>query len=499
MIEAVRKEPVAILFVATVLAFWPTLMALPAQWNSYNEHGFIIAVLVGWLIWRDRGRMMRHSGAPVTDLLPLLAVGSMIWLAARIIDIGTIHQTLLYALVFGWSVVVFGRASLRVSAPIWATAMIAAPLGDVLVPALMRAATIATGMITRIGGVEAEVGQYTISISTGTFIVEAGCSGLNYLMVSLALGAVYAHVFVREWTTQLKVMAVAGAMALTANWIRISALVFVGEATAMQSPLISDHVLFGWIVFTVMLVPAYLTVRWIERRDGQGTSGIGRWGRDVETGPEEAWSEARTGVASRRRAARLATAMTVLGPAIFTVGSVLPRAEGTGVSEPDFGLSSGVVVRDFAGVPWTPDFHGIDRRADWVVTVPSDSVERSITASRFWFVDQRPGEELIQGVNRIAPDSALVSEQFVGAERGGARIVQESVFFADGTPRIAWSWYRVGGRETAFARNAKLLELWAWMTRSEPSQLFTLSTQCEPDSCEAAAQALRRAVGAPTG
>lgn len=485
-----RSAPLPWLFGVTVLAFWPTLLALPPHWLAFSEYGFVIAALVSWLMWRDRHRLGIDAGEPARELFPMLAIVSLVWMVARVMDIGTIHQTLFYCLIFGWVIAVFGRPAFKVAAPIAATALIAAPFWDAGVPALQRVAVIVTGLITRLGGVEAEIGAYTIAISTGTFEVEAGCSGLGYLMVSMTLGAVYAHLFVRGWRTQAKVILVAVASALLTNWIRISALVFVGEATAMQSSLIADHVLFGWIVFTVMLVPAYLAIRWVERRDGAAISQVAPKSRDHSLSHHP-------GVA-RLSAARLATGMTIVGPLIYMAVSILPRSTEIDGSPEVFGFASTVDVRATDLPQWTPDFLGIDERADWLA-VPPEPSGVTVTASRFWYVQQHPGEELIQGHNRIAPDSLTAATQFVVVSPSASRIVLETVLFEEGSPRIVWSWYRVGGQETPFGRNAKLLEVWAWLTRSGPSELVTLSAACDPENCEAAVGALRASIQSAGG
>lgn len=501
--EKPRSIPLpAALFLVTVAAFWPTLVALPGHWNSYNEHGWVVAGLVTWLIWRDRQRIADVAGVPDTDLFPVLGLGSVAWLLARVMGIDTIHQTLFILLVFGWAMAVFGRSARSVVVPIAATAMIAAPIWDLTEPLLQRAAVVVTGAITAIGGVEAEIGAYTIGIATGTFIVEAGCSGLNYLLVSVTLAATYVHLFVSDTGTRIRVILVAICTALVSNWIRISALVFVGDATAMQSPLIDDHLLFGWAIFTVMLVPGYFAVRWVERRSegvvetraaATGSKGMTSEGMTSEGVTSEGLrSEAVPGSSRRLRAARVATIATVAGPVVYMVLGILPRPSTVELSPDVFAVSPSVQLSAAEEPSWTPTYQGIDGRADWVASTVDAAIP--VHASRFWFVDQRQGEEMVQGANSMAPDSLTVTSHFVSVGGQSSRIVQETVFYDVGAPRVAWSWYRVAGRETPFARNAKLLEVWAWLTRAPPSELLTLSAPCDPDSCESAARALREIV-----
>jgi len=143
---------------------------------------------------------------------------------------------------------------------------------------------------------------------------------------------------------------------------------------------------------------------------------------------------------------------------------------------------------------WTPDFKGIDSRAAWLVSVDGHPVE----AARHYFRDQRPGEELIQYNNFVAPDSLLVSERMFGPVGSDRRIVREAILWESDVPRIAWYWYRVAGFDTPFENKAKLLEIIAFFRRSPAAELVTRSVRCAPDSCTEAARLLRATVGGPS-
>jgi hypothetical protein len=194
------------------------------------------------------------------------------------------------------------------------------------------------------------------------------------------------------------------------------------------------------------------------------------------------------------RIARLATGAALVGPILYILVGAIPKGNDLDRDTTVFDLDPvWTVATASADDVWTPDFRGFDERSDWTVRVGDQSVE----AARFFFVDQRQGEELIQYNNAIAPDSLLASNRVFGPVGPDRRIVQEALLFDDVGPRISWYWYRVAGFDTPFSTNAKLLEIVAFFRRSPAAELVTMSARCAPDDCTDAAKALRAAVGGP--
>jgi len=478
--------------------FWPTLITFPSTWSaSYQEHGFFLAGLVVWFGWTKRDRFLTSATRGLGDLIPVVALLSVGWLLAAIMGVRAGHQLAFVVIGVAWAFAVFGWGARVQILTLGATLALAIPMWGVIVPILQRMTVIASGAATRLAGIEAVIGYDTIAISTGTFLVEEGCAGINYLMGGLTLGAFYAHLFTDRWRTQLKIVAVAGLASIVGNWIRVTVLIFLGEATAMQSPYIEDHLWQGWVIFTLLMLPTYQLARRIERRDARAARHADPSDPGAEPGPDEArpavaqghWTD---GVPSPRLAT-LATVAALIGPGLFTVIGAIPRGSELDRGTDVFDIHAAWAPPRAAPASWTPDFQGIDDRADWTVGV----LDHDVALSRYYWVDQRQGAELIQWNNRIAPDSLVVGEGMYGPVGPEMRLVREAIFWADEQPRIAWYWYRVGGFVSPFDSKAKLLEIIAFFRRSTAAELVTMSAACEPESCEAAARALRALVGGP--
>lgn len=501
-----ERRAIGAIFALLVIAFWPTLSTFLSTWNtSYQEHGFFVGGLVAWLVWRDRHRIFETAGPGIRDLFPLLALLSVGWLFAVVMNVRLVHQFLMIVTLTAWALAVFGWRSRVPVLTIGLTFLLGVPLWSISVPILQRATVIASGGATQLAGISAIIGYDYISLSAGTFLVEEGCAGINYLMGGLVLGTYYAHLFAGRWQTQLKIVAMAGAMSIVGNWIRVTTLVFIGEATAMQSGLIDDHLWQGWAIFTLLMVPTYFFARRIERRDEarageraeapntavdkERAEALGSNEKAVRIESSEFDGEAR---ATRVRHCVLATLFALTGPFAYMAIGAIPRGADLDRDRNVFFGTETASLQEASTVSWTPDFKSVDDRAVWVW----DDGVVEFEAVRHYFVDQRQGEELIQYDNQIAPDSLLVSERYVGPIGPARRMVREAIVRTAEAPRVVWYWYRVGGFDTPFSTNAKLLEIPAFFLRSPASELITVSAACDVDNCTEAATALARTMGA---
>lgn len=488
---ATDARALGVILLATLALFWPTLASFPGTWNvSYQEHGFFVAALVVWLLWRDRRRIVDRAGAGIPDLLPVLGLLSVAWLFAVVMNVRLVHQFLFTLIMTVAAFVVFGWSARRIILVTAATFLLAIPFWGSLMPSLQRVTVIASGGIATLAGIEAEIGYDYISISAGTFLVEQGCSGINYLMGGLVLGASYGHLFTDRWQTQLKIVTIAGGMAIVGNWIRVAVLIFLGEATAMQSPYIEDHLWQGWAIFVLLMIPTYFLARRIELRDAARAS-------EGDRPPADAAPRSREVPLSelRRRATR-AAAVACMGPILFLVVGAVPRGGDLDRDPGLFSFDSAWTMTEAGGdgaAVWRPDFKGVDDEVRWSVAGPEDTIH----AARYYFTNQRQGEELIQYDNRVAPDSLVAADRVIGPVGPERRFVREAVIRDAETPRVVWYWYRVAGFDTPFDSKAKLLEVLAFFRRMPAAELVVIDAPCAPDDCANAAMAVRSAMGVP--
>lgn len=98
-------------------------------------------------------------------------------------------------------------------------------------------------------GVPTYVEGNFVTIPAGVFEIADGCSGLRYMIVSLAISSLFSFLYINNTKKALSFFALAIFGALLTNWLRITALILIGEYTNMESSLMEDHNTFGWYLF----------------------------------------------------------------------------------------------------------------------------------------------------------------------------------------------------------------------------------------------------------
>ncbi|ASP47996.1 exosortase [Cognaticolwellia beringensis] len=98
-------------------------------------------------------------------------------------------------------------------------------------------------------GVPTYVEGNFVTIPAGVFEIADGCSGLRYMIVSLAISTLFRFLYIKNAKKAFVFFALAIFGALLTNWIRITALILIGDYTNMESSLMEDHNTFGWYLF----------------------------------------------------------------------------------------------------------------------------------------------------------------------------------------------------------------------------------------------------------
>lgn len=107
---------------------------------------------------------------------------------------------------------------------------------------------------------------FRIELASGVFFVDAGCSGLRYMVSALAISLLYAYLYFSTRRARLLCVGSLLLLALLGNWLRIILIVIIGHLTDMQSSLVNDHATFGWAIFAIMLLGWMVFMNKYERR-----------------------------------------------------------------------------------------------------------------------------------------------------------------------------------------------------------------------------------------
>ncbi len=247
--------------VAGVVTAWlatyaDALVSAARVWwvSEIYSHCFFILPASAFLIWRERHRLAAVEARSSPWVAIPLALVSLLGVlgAAGGIDVLT-HVAAFAALPLAVWLVVGTRAARRIWFPL-AFVLFSVPVGDQLVPYLqVSTADMAVALLQWTGVPVFRDGMF-IDIPNGRFIVAEACSGVSFLVVSVAFGAFFAYVSYRHWPRRLAFMAFAFVLPIVANGLRVYGLILIGHLSNMRYATGVDHIVYGWVFFSFVLI-----------------------------------------------------------------------------------------------------------------------------------------------------------------------------------------------------------------------------------------------------
>lgn len=253
--------PVALMLLGLGLSalaalFWREAVAAARVWDAsatYN-HGWLVLPIAGWLAWQRRYRLARLAPQPMPWVALLALPTGLAWLVAERLGIMEGRQLTALALVHVLVLALFGwRISRAMAAPLLYLVFLV-PFGAFTVPLLQQITAWMVELGLRLLGIPHYVDALVIETPAGTFLVAEACAGLRFLIATLAFGALYALVMFRSPGRRLAVMGLSLAVPILANGLRALGIVLLGQVLGSAEAAAADHVLYGWIFFSIVLL-----------------------------------------------------------------------------------------------------------------------------------------------------------------------------------------------------------------------------------------------------
>ncbi|WP_076417754.1 exosortase [Colwellia sp. UCD-KL20] len=241
---------VVLLFAIISLLNIPLLATL---WrHSFDDgtysHAYLIPFIVLYLYFKlsEIGKLVYRDKLSSLSIVMLLVSGGALfvtsnaqisigfWLSFLAITVAGIHTLFR----FNWYVI-FPACFLIFIFPLW----------GLLTNILQDISVIAVTYMMSFTNIPTYVEAQYITIPSGVFEIADGCSGLRYIIVSLAISSLFIFLYINNIKKALTFLSIAILGALITNWIRITALILIGDYTEMQSSLMEDHNTFGWYLY----------------------------------------------------------------------------------------------------------------------------------------------------------------------------------------------------------------------------------------------------------
>ena len=222
--------------------------------STAYTHCWLVLPIAVWLAW-DRRAVLRTvpvRPAPWAALLALpVAAG---WFAAERLGIMEGRQLMALTLVELLALAVLGWRMARAAAGPLLYLYFLVPFGAFLVPWLQDVTTVFVRWGLSILGVPAYVDGWIIEIPEGVFVIAEACAGLRFLIASIAFGCLYALLMYRSTWRRAGFILASIVVPIVANGLRALGIVWLGHVLGSAEAAAADHVLYGWIFFSIVIL-----------------------------------------------------------------------------------------------------------------------------------------------------------------------------------------------------------------------------------------------------
>jgi exosortase A len=437
---------------AASFALFDTISGIVATWYdsvTFN-HGFLIVPICIYLVWQRRSEIAATPFAPEWRGLLLVGLASAGWLLGAVSGTLVVQQFAVVAIFQATVLTMFGRRLTKLLQFPLLYLYFAVPFGLALVPPLQDVTARFSVGLLKLAGVPVFVDGNMIAISTGNFLVAEACSGIRYLIASIALGVLLGGLIYRSWWRRAFFLLLSVVVPVVANGIRAFGIILIAHLTNNEYATGIDHIFYGWVFFT--LVTFVLLA-------------IGMMMSEAEEPAFQRPTVAATINVSMRPVIMVAALAVACVWTAKAYADYVNRSLPVGVAA----LVSPSVTQPWhpvagAADPMQPKFFG----ADAVLSRAYDAGNGVVYLHVGYYAYQRHGAEAVSSLHELAHDSKEIPNavgkisQVVAGE--SLSIDYSRIQFNHGG-RLIWYWYWVDGQFTGNPYWAKLLQLKAKLLR----------------------------------
>lgn len=460
--------------------------------NSFEYgHGLVVIPVTVYLLWLRRDALLAQIPAPDWRGVVVTAVLMAAWFASRILGVVLGEQIALVLLVLSVTLSVAGPRVARIAAPPVLYVLFAVPLWTYLSPVMQTITAEVSASMARALGVPIYLEGLYMTIPDGRFLVAETCSGLRYLLAAMSLGGFYALLNLHRSWARWAILLFSAVLGVLFNWVRVVGIVLIGHHSHMQSPIVGDHVTFGWVLFIVVVVATLAVGRLLERLEGP-----------LPAPPSVAAGSAPP--ARRFVAAAVLVAAVLVLPAV-TAGELLRvDRDVPPVALPDtFGDGAWTREPFPDDSRWRPSFQGAQSEplARYRHAAHPEAVDVFVA---YYPVQRQDAEAVNEGNRLFAPQHWRRYSQEVVPSRiepapGLSMAEYRLVRRHSNLRRLVWWSYWVDARFTPDPVTAKWFQLRAALTGRSPAAVLVLSTESIGDDESARARLAAFAASAREG
>ncbi|MBN4079049.1 exosortase A [Beggiatoa alba] len=446
---------VSLTILFAVVVYWGTVESIGKIWwrSDTYAHGILIFPISIYLIYSRRE--VFASLTPNINIfgLVILAFLTFIWVFAYAANVLFVQQLVLVAMVSAIVLTLLGTVIFRAMLFPLSYLFFMVPIGESLTPVMQDFTAIFTVKLLQLTGIPVYLEGLYFSIPTGNFEVAEACSGVRYLIASVALGCLYAYVSYRSFMKRSIFILLCVVVPLIANVVRAYGIVMLAYLSDMRLAVGVDHIIYGWIFFGLVM----FLIFW-----------IGSYWRDPESILNSGSRYKKISDFQLYNVSKLAIVMIVTvfliisGPATAVwieknssvnrvVSLVAPNVEG----------SSYVLVAN-DNDSWHPAFQGATNEGRWVYSKNNGNKIHMYVA---YYAKESENSELISTQNAVHDGKQWVK---ISSRKRNILSLSKREFGAIETQlrngsenRLVWYWYFVSELQTEDEMIAKFMQAWS--------------------------------------
>lgn len=461
------------------VSVWPVLVSLIDLWLTISDYDyciFIALISLGWIFFLGRKIdlvKIRPNYFSLIAVLLLCLIEFVLWQGMS--SLGS--QILIPLIIFFSIISVIGLSQAVVFVLPVFFLYFSIPIWDQFLPLLQQLAILGSVAGMKVLGVKVTLLGNKIIIPEGTFVVLYACSGLRYLVVSLALSVLIASInnFTRRGFWVL--LSVSVIMAIVFNWLRIVIVIYAGHLTSMQHYFVSEnHKWLGQVIFMFLLIVIFVvseklndTNFYIQEKNSEDKS---YGGQNLPI----------VGKLQAILAMFLCSLVfIVLGFFILRSEHILKEAR----ISPKLGVLPFSSGRWQGPLPsksdWHPRFIGVADSRQVSYGDPDSTVH---VYQNIYGLQSKGSELIFYGNNVYSPgDWQLVGYDFLSIVKSVFGLCPYSTvqLSPDGQKWLIGELYTVGSHKTSVGLFAQMLYGWSTLTGGAPSGILVISIKCASD------------------
>lgn len=429
-----------------LLTFFETTGSMVAVWirsRTFN-HGFLILPIVLYLVWLRRDSLAALAPEPSPLGLVWLAGAGALWFAGELAQANVVQHFSLVLMLQGAVLTIFGLAFARALLFPLAYLLFMVPFGDFAVEPLQALTAHYTTILVRLSGVPIYLENWIMVIPGGSFLVAEACSGVRFLIATIALGAMASNMFFERWWKRGVFMLLAFLVPVIANVLRAWGIVMIAWWSDFELAVGIDHIVYGFIFLSFVLF-VMTAIAW--------------WMRDpMPAAPAPATPPPGAAPAST------VSMMAAGGAALLLLVAV--RLFGDFVNAPHDSAPVRLVAPALGGgwqagdpgVAWRASYPRADADRQWTLSRGEETFHLHVA----WYADEYRGKELISFENSLAgPAGSPPIEAGVLRNWPLSDAPAPAYLMLDGRQgiRVVWYWYWIDGHITGRSRDAKLASM----------------------------------------